>query len=248
MIQDLPPPSAIVVDGFETFEHSQYAPMHFNVAVDKADHFFWYFNDSPLRRKGRMTDHQKKRRKQMEMVLGRPDPKAIEKDMREVIEVTLRGASAAVVYSDQHQAYPRSLDGIDCQIEHITISSKDPRTPENDLFNVNLVDLLFRHGNANHRRETIAFSKRRQSGAERAAIFLVWRNYIKGTSERKRGSPTPAMLKGLSSKRMTPEEIIEQRLFPAHWELPPRWSKYYDRAVETVARSVNSRHELKFAY
>ncbi|MDH4038478.1 MAG: hypothetical protein OEV86_13465, partial [Candidatus Krumholzibacteria bacterium] len=49
----------IAIDGFETFEWSQYFPFHHNVAVDVASGYFLYHTDSPLRRKGRMTAHQK---------------------------------------------------------------------------------------------------------------------------------------------------------------------------------------------
>ena len=51
--------SEIVIDGFETFEWSQYFPFHHNVAVDVASGYFLYHTDSPLRRKGRMTTEQK---------------------------------------------------------------------------------------------------------------------------------------------------------------------------------------------
>ena len=56
---------------------------------------------------------------------------------------------------------------------------------------MNLLDLLIRHSSANHKRETIAFSKRRQSAAERLFVLVVWRNYLKSFSERKRDA-TPA--------------------------------------------------------
>ena len=84
-----PPVEEVVVDGFESFEFSQYYPIHHHVAVEKETDFFLYFTDSELRRNGRMTGTQKKRRQVLEMKLGRPDPKAIEKDMREVLEVVL---------------------------------------------------------------------------------------------------------------------------------------------------------------
>ena len=48
-----------------------------------------------------------------------------------------------------------------------------------------LLDLLIRHSGANHKRETIAFSKRRASAIERLCVFLVWRNWIKWFSERR---------------------------------------------------------------
>ena len=43
--------------------------------------FFWLFTDSPLRRKGRMTGAQKRKRVELETQLGRPDPGAVEKDV-----------------------------------------------------------------------------------------------------------------------------------------------------------------------
>ena len=65
------------------------------------------------------------------------------------------------IRSDGHPAYERSsrrLAGY--MIFHKATPSTDPRTPANDLFFVNRRDMMLRHNGANHRRETIAFSKR----------------------------------------------------------------------------------------
>jgi hypothetical protein len=247
-IKDLPPPSEIVVDGFETFECSQYFPVHLHLAVEKGTDFFNNFTDSPLRRKGRMTEAQKRRRELLEKLLGRPDPKAIEKDMKELLEVTLNGRESAVVYSDDHPAYKRSIKQIDCDIRHDITPGTAFRNQHNLLTEVNVLDALIRHSSSNHKRETIAWSKRRQAMAERMLIFLVWRNYMKGLREKERGSPTPAMLKGLTDHPLTVEEILSQRIFRTHFDLPPRWAEYYDRAVETPAIGKNTKHELKYAY
>jgi hypothetical protein len=248
MIKDLLPPAEIVVDGFESFEYSQYFPIHLNVAVEKGTDFFIYFTDSPLRRKGRMKEAQKKRREFLENLHGRPDPKAIQKDMKELIEVTLRGSESAVVYSDDHPAYKRIIKQIDCDIRHDITPGTDYRNQHNSLTEVNVLDALIRHSSSNHKRETIAWSKRRQASAERLLIFLVWRNYMKGLREKERGSPTPAMLKGLTDHPLTADEILGQRIFLSQLDLPPRWAEYYDRAVETPAIGRNTKHELKYAY
>lgn len=72
-----PPNGPIVIDGFESFEFSQYHPFHHHVAVE-ADTSFWLFHtDSELRRKGRMTPRQKRRRTELERNYGRPDPQAV---------------------------------------------------------------------------------------------------------------------------------------------------------------------------
>ena len=248
MIRDCPPFQEIVVDGFESFELSQSFPIHHHVAVEKETDFFIYFTDSELRRKGRMTQTQKRRRQKLEKQLGRPDPKAIEKDMHELLSVVLQGQTGATVYSDDHPAYRRSIKHLTTQIDHRITSSKAHRNMNNPLWEANLLDLIIRHSNANHKRETIAWSKRRQASAERLAIVLVWRNYMKGRREKKKGSPTPAMVRGMMDKPLGIQELLRERIFRTRCELPPRWSEYYDRKVETRALKRCRRHELTMAY
>ncbi len=243
-----PPVSIVVVDGFESFELSQYHPIHHHVAVEKETDFFVYFTDSELRRKGRMTSLQKRRRQELELLLGRPDPKAIENDMRELLEVVLGDQHWALVHSDDHPAYRRAIKKLNTEVDHRVTSGKDHRDRNNSLWEVNLLDLLIRHCNANHRRETLAWSKRRQASAERLVILLVWRNYMKGRREKERGSPTPAMVRGMMEGRLEIKDFLSKRLFRTQIDLPPRWSEYYDRGVKTRGLDRERRHELKYAY
>ena len=123
-----------------------------------------------------MTTYQRHRREELERTLGRPDPGAIRKEVAELLRVCGLEEGAIVLHSDDHPAYPRAfrtLPGL--RIQHRVTPSVVRRTTRNPLFPVNLLDLLIRHGSANHKRETIAFSKRRQSAAERLAILQVWR-------------------------------------------------------------------------
>jgi transposase-like protein len=248
MMKGSPSVHEVVVDGFESFEYSQYFPIHHHIAVEKDTDFIIYFTDSELRRKGRMTDVQKKRRAKLENEFGRPDPKAIEKDMLELLEVVLGDQLTAIVYSDDHPAYRRSIKALLTEIDHRVTPGKAHRDQNNSLWVMNLLDLLIRHCSANHKRETIAWSKRRQASVERLAILLVWRNYMKGRREKVRGSPTPAMERGMMDRPLEIEELLEMRIFRTRCELPPAWSGYYDRTVETRALTVNRKHELKMAY
>jgi hypothetical protein len=248
MMENSPPVHQVVADGFETFEFSQYFPIHHHLAVEKGSDFLIYFTDSELRRKGRMTVYQKRRRQELEQKYGRPDPKAVEKDMRELLEITLQGQPFATVFSDDHPAYKRSLKSLATTIDHRITPGSAHRDKNNSLWEVNLLDLLIRHGNANHRRETLAWSKRRQASAERLAILLVWRNYMKGRREKVRGSPTPAMQRGMMEQPLSMDDLLARRIFRTRCELPPRWSEYYDRRVTTRALKRNLRHTLKMAY
>lgn len=243
----LAPCEPLVVDGFETFERSQDIPVHFHTAAGADSHFFYAFTDSELRRKGRMTDRQRRRRERRERTLGRPDPKSIEREMAALVGLIVPPGGTAVVRSDEHPAYPRALRRLlERRLVHETVSSKQARTPANPLFAANLLDLLIRHSSANHKRETIAFSKRRQSAAERLAILLVWRNYLKSFSERKQDA-TPAQRLGILPRRLTVDEVLATRLFPTHVVLPERLARYYWRLTPTRGLDVPRTHRLRLA-
>lgn len=73
------------------------------------------------------------------------------------------------------------------------------------------------HGCA-QRRETIAWTKRRQSSAEKLTIFQVWRNSIKRRWEK--GPPiSSAMLEGLTARLLDTDDLLAERLFRTRVEL-----------------------------
>ena len=237
----------LVIDGFESFAFSQYHPLHLNLVVGADSHYVYAFTHCELRRKGSMKACQKRRRAQLEARYGRPDPRGIEKAMAAALSLAVPEPQALLVRSDEHDDYPRALRHLrGCAVEHQRTSSKAARTSGNPLFPVNRLDLLLRHNGANHKRETIAFSKRHQSVVERAALLVLWQNFAKQFSER-HGGGTPAMRLGLSERRVSLQEILKRRLFPERVRLPQLWAQYYRRDVIT-RRIVNERrHRLKLA-
>jgi hypothetical protein len=223
----------LALDSFESFEYSQDHPTSFHVLAGQKSHFFHGFTESELRRKGTMTAAQRKRRARYEALLGRPDPKSIEKEVAELLRIVVPKPQTLELHTDEHQAYPRAVRALThLVVSHRTISSRAARTPQNPLFPINLLDLLLRHSGANHKRETIAFSKRRQSSNERMWAFLVWRNYIKSFSERHPGE-SPAMRLGIMDRLLTVREILSRRRFPTLIPLPTRWAMHYWRLTPT---------------
>jgi hypothetical protein len=236
----------LVIDSFVTFEHSQYHPYHLHLAVDRDSAFIPYFTDSEVRRSGRMTPQQKRKRQILEETRGRPDPQAVRKDVAELLKVVTANVAEVIIHSDEHRAYPRAMRVVPCRILHIVTSSKAHRDRWNRLYEMNLLDLLIRHAEAEHKRETIAYSKRRNCGIWRLMIFLVWKNYVRPKRVR-RCAQTPAMLIGLCGRRLTVQEILARRLHWARVGLEGRWRQYYWGEVETRALKVNRRHQLKYA-
>lgn len=237
----------LVLDGFVSFEYSQYHPTAFHLAVGAHSHFLYGFTDSELRRSGRMSRRQRRRRAQLEARRGRPDPRSTAREVATLLAIVAAAPQTLELRSDDHRAYPRALARLPhLAVRHRVTSARRPRTPRNPLFPVNLLDLLIRHSSANHKRETIAFSKRRQSAAERLALLMVWRNHIKWVSERRRRD-TPAMRLGLCQRPRSVREVLRQRLFPARCGLPERWARYYWKEVPSREIPHPTRHRLRYA-
>ena len=238
----------LVIDGFESFAYSQYHPLHLNLGVGARSHFTYGFTHSELRRKGKMRASQKRRRGWLETTFGRPDPKAIEKDMADAVKIAAPEPQAIVLRSDEHPAYPRAIRRLgEWTIRHECTHSVLARTKRNPLFPVNRMDLLLRHSSANHKRETIAFSKRHQSVVERAAVLVLWQNFSKHFSENGRAG-SPAMFAGITDRLIPIPELLKERLFPSRVALPTPWRDYYRRLIPT-RRIANPRvHRLVRAF
>ena len=246
LLQNAPPPGDIAIDGLETFEYSQYFPFHHNLALDNASGAILSFTDSPLRRKGRMTVHQKRRRQELEAELGRPDPKAIQTGIRDLLLPLLAGLESVTVRSDDHPAYVRAMRGPRLPDPARGDEFRRPAGQPQPAVGGKLADMVLRHASKNHTRETIAWSKRRQRSSERLAVFVVWRNCVQWRREKRRRE-TPAMVAGWCERKLEPEDVLRRRLFVSQITLPPRWQEYYWGKVETPALGPNRRHELRRA-
>ena len=237
----------LCLDGFRTFESSQYHPCEYHFLVGKDSHFIHGFTHSELRRSGTMTARQRRRRAELERQYGRPDPKSVEREVARVLGIVTSGSRHVALHSDENPAYPRAiarLEGV--EVEHHTLSSRAARTSQNPLFAINLLDLLARHSCANQKRETIAFSKRVAGGIGRMWVLVAWRNYVKQFSER-RGGGTPAMRAGVCTHRLSVRQVLSERLFPGRIGLPEGWAEHYWGRVPTRRIEHTREHTLKYA-
>jgi hypothetical protein len=240
------PLEALVLDGFRSFESGQYWPFDLNLVVGES-HYVYGFNDAELRRSGTMTAGQRKRREELESRFGRPDPQATRKAVAELLGRIVPPGGEVILRSDEHGAYLQALARLGTRrIHHQRTSSKEARTSRNPLFPVNLADLLLRHGSANHKRQTIAFSKRRQGALYRAAIWTVWRNYVKSVSERSQSDP-PAVTLGIVPRRLTVEAILSRRLFPSRVGIEGWVAECYAGRIKTRCLEANRAHACRYA-
>jgi len=238
---------SLALDGLRSFEYSQYHPSEYHTVIGRRSHYVYGFTHSELRRSGTMTARQRRRRAGIERRLGRPDPRSVEREVARVLGIVAAGSQRIELHTDEHAAYPRALRALPAlQVQHHTLSSRAARTTRNTLFASNLFDGLARHSCANHKRETIAFSKRASGGIARMWVMLVWRNYVKWFSER-RGGGTPAMRAGVCARRLDVREILKWRLFPGRIGLPEPWADHYWGRVPARQYPRARRRRLKFA-
>jgi hypothetical protein len=52
----------------------------------------------------------------------------------------------------------------------------------------------------------------------------------------------------MTTRAHTVDDLLSERIFRDHVVLPPRWSQYYERTVETRALGRHRYHNLKYAF
>ena len=116
------------------------------------------------------------------------------------------------------------------------------------MFPVDLLHGLLRHSLAAHKRETIAFGRRLNAIIERMFLVAIWRNFVKGVSERRSDRTTPAMRLGLTDRPWTWERVLGRRLFADREKLDGMWLELYRRDWTTPELPSNTHHRRVFAY
>jgi transposase-like protein len=236
----------VVLDGLRAFAGGQYWPVEVTGLIGARSYYSHDFTVTEMRRSGSMTDEQKRRRARYERTLGRPDPRGLLEDVVELLRANLPCQGPVELRTDDHKTYPRALRGVQGpEIEHHTTSSKEPRTPKNPLFAINAHHGFLRHSGSNHKRETIAFSKRIQAVIYRHAVFQVWRNLVKPASLRD-PRQTPAQRLGVTDRRWTVRELLSVRRLPTRRRLRQRVEDYYWGRQRSRFLRGERRHEPVF--
>ena len=252
----------VVFDHFETFEVTQNLPLGIGTAVGHRSWFLYDIDPAPHHRTGRMSKIQRARMKALYRRVGTPPKNAYPQSFRRFLDRLLdRAKDGFQLLTDDRKAYSR-VQGRHpkrAKVRHRIYPNPkrgpkgSPRSPEarardEAMFPVDLLHGILRHSCAPHKRETIAFGRRVNALMERMFLFMVWRNFIKGRSERKPDRRTPAMCVGLADQPRTWRQILSRRLFPARIDVPEGWMRIYRREWVTKAIGTNGRHDLVNAF
>jgi hypothetical protein len=215
---------AIVHDHFETFVGRQDRALGIGTAVGAESWFVYDVDPAPHRGSGRRPDR-------------RPDQSKTSDSNSSYIQSIKRTFRGLIPHPAEHDPLAFIVDGrndyrvaarvIDLR-SRITLRvypnpkrgpkgsprSREARDRDHAMFPVDQLHQLLRHTCADHKRETIAFGRRLESIIGRAHLIAVWKNFIKGRSERRPDLTTPAMKVGLTHSRWRWERLLSRRLFP----------------------------------
>lgn len=250
----------IVLDHFETFEFTQDLPFGVATPVGRESWFVYGLDPAPHARTGRRSVEQEQRRAQRP---PRPRRGGYEGSSARIVRLLLSlcpSGGKLDVAGDGHPAYDRAAQ-LPAHAGRVRLqrfpnprrgpkgSARSPQARARDqaMFPVDALHGLIRHSAAHHRRETIAFGRRLNALMERLFLTVVWKNFVKGRSERRPDPDTPAMRLGLATEPWTWRRILSRRLFPARQKLPKVWRELYSRDWITPVLPSNTSHRLVHA-
>jgi hypothetical protein len=244
-----------VLDHFETFVYSQDDRLAIATAAGQVSWFVYAVDPAPHRRAGRRSARKRAPTGPLPQAIPGSYVRSTGRVIRLLRQIA-RGRELRLV-SDDHPAYASTAAVEGAGVRHL-VYPNPPRGPGVDpaparerdraMFAVDLLHKIWRHSQAHHRRETIAFGRRSNALLERATLFAVWRNFVKGVSERKNDPTTPAMKLGLLNRPLRWAEVFARRLFPGRIDLPEGWMRVYRRLWITPAVGRNQRHNLRHAF
>ncbi|MBN2050185.1 MAG: hypothetical protein JW760_07045 [Spirochaetales bacterium] len=183
----------LVADGFESYVVSQYFPNNFNLLIGKDSQFVYDLTYAYLRRKGAMTDAQKKLAVRYRVTDPLPAGQ-IQVSFTHLLRTAaglLRVSSRKtllILHTDEKKEYVAPLAGyasaglpdpLPLRILHRQTPSSVPRTGTNPLFPANYIDRDIRKDMAEHHRETVCFARNVNASLERLTCYLFHHNFIK---------------------------------------------------------------------
>ena len=251
----------IVLDHFETFEFTQDLPLGVATAVGAQSWFVYALDPAPHARTGRRSPAQERRRKRRARRPGRGGYLgSATRTLDRVLPLCPPDRPLHLV-SDGHPAYDRAVaEHPHSDVIRLERYPNPPRRPKGSrrsaraiardraMFPVDLLHGLLRHSLAAHKRETIAFGRRLNAIVERMFLTAIWRNFVKGVSERRNDRTTPAMRLGLTDQPWKWERVLGRRLFPDRERLDGVWLELYRRDWTTPELASNTRHRPVFTY
>ena len=251
----------VVLDHFEIFELTQDLPFGVATPVGARSWFVYGLDPAPHARTGRRSPEQERRRKKRARRAKRGGYVGSTNRVLDRLLPLCPDGQRLHLVGDGHPAFDQAVQqhprADDIELEQYPNPPRGPKgsprsaraiARDRAMFPVDLLHGLLRHSLAAHKRETIAFGRRLNAILERLFLAAIWRNFVKGVSERKNDPTTPAMRVGLTDRPWKWERVLGRRLFPDREGVDGIWLELYRRDWTTPELASNTRHRRVFTY
>jgi len=209
-------------DGFESFILSQFFPTNINILVGQKSQFVYYFNAFYFHRKGRMTEEQKAKAKELYQ-RAQFEKNAPSKYFKMLLDkvADLMGRSSKkelILDTDENMIYHYQFLKHDrmSNVKHRKTNSTEKRDFQNKLFPCNYMDREFRKDMSEHTRETVQFGRNMNNSMNRFSVYTFWHNFRKPYRINKSGKYRKIKYKTHAEAAGVPRELVEEianRLF-----------------------------------
>jgi transposase-like protein len=185
------PHEAVSVDGFVSFDRSQFFPNELTISITHNSRFILELSHASHRRSGSMTPLQRRRAHEL-YAPWKPEKNAVGRTFRDILDQLASDRPPSplhplILITDEKPDYSRVLEKHPLftrqdethRVAHLTVNSHLPRTWLNPLFASNYLDREVRKDLANHHRESTCFTRNVANGLSRIACYIVHHNYMK---------------------------------------------------------------------
>ena len=251
----------LVADGFESFVASQYWPAHFNILVGSESQYFYSVDYAQLRRKGRMTASQRRRRDELDARVA-IEPGQVRRSFSRILAEMQRlwlepevrphcpHPRSLTLTTDRHKSYPLAIadepvlgafaaEGL---FAHRQVDSRAPRTFTNPMFSANYFDREIRKDIAAHVRESVQYARRANNAMDRMWLYGVWHNCFKPRRINGGDTRTHAEYAGVPTEQLhrVRARLYSKRYFLSRMSLSPSQWRTWVRgwATPQVQRAV----------
>jgi hypothetical protein len=204
------------LDELQTFEcDRRLQPVTMPVLIHQQSRFVLHVEAAALPARGslRKRDLERKRRLEERHGVRRSGSREAVKRCFAVLARARNSSALTVIVTDQAPSYPTVLaETMTGNIVHEQYSGKAPRKTSNPLWPINHTLAMLRDGLSRLVRRTWGASKQRGWFAEHAWIWIAYRNYIRGFTNKKKRM-TSAQHVGVVSRTFSKAKFFEWRVF-----------------------------------
>ena len=204
------------LDELETFELSRrLKPVTVPVLIERKSYFVVHAACATLPARGGLSTLWRKKKEALELREGKRRSgslAAVRESFTRLARVH-RATGSVAVQTDRKSSYSTNLKRMFAdRLRHERHSSQTARNYSNPLFPINHTLAMMRDGMSRLVRRTWAAAKLRDRLAWHLWIWIAYRNYVRGITNRARHT-TPAMALGVDRARWRREELLAWRVF-----------------------------------